>query len=94
MPNGIGDDAPVSWGRFTATVTALEDRLAGLEGAARERVGLVTRVDGLRRDMDHLTNSFGRRRDRTWTIACLVLTGLVMPTVITLLGIWLHIRIH
>lgn len=90
MPNGIGDDAPVSWGRFTATIASLDERLGGLETAARERVGLVTRVDGLRRDVDYLTSNAGRRKDRAWTIACLLLTGLVLPTLITLLGLLLH----
>jgi hypothetical protein len=38
MPDGYGDDAPVTWGRFTATFAALEARVAGLEaGAARRK---------------------------------------------------------
>jgi hypothetical protein len=103
MPNGIGDDAPVSWGRFTVTVESVTGRLADLENQndrqfarieTNERA--VTTADENRRalaaQVSQLAATMETRRQRTWTLVTILLTGIALPIMVSLILVWLHVR--
>jgi hypothetical protein len=69
VPNGRGDDAPVTWGRFTATTAAIVARIDALERT----------VAGWQ---DQQATQETAHRTRMWEAALAVVTGLVLPLVV------------
>lgn len=70
MPDGHGDEQPVTWGRWNEAHTALVSRVSALEAA--------------------MAAAAGRRSDRTRTLILAVLTGLVLPSIVLLIGVGVH----
>lgn len=92
MPNSHPDEAPVTWGRFEVTVAELRERIGTIELEARQREGLPTRIERLRLDVDQLKADMGKRKDRTWTLVTMLLTGLVLPLIVIGITVALHLR--
>lgn len=86
MPDGQWDREPVTYGRWaeahqalTNRVTRLEEQAGATAGAAIERTQMADQITELRGTMD-------ARRNRTWTLATLILAGLALPVIVLLIG--------
>jgi hypothetical protein len=69
VPNGRGDDAPVTWGRFTATTAAVGARIDALERTVAAW-------------LDQQTTEETAHKTRIWQAALAIVTGLVLPLVV------------
>ena len=94
MQNSHPDNMPVTWGRYIVAHTALESRIAVLEAGIQRLGASGARYDRMQQDIDQLTARAGQRKEHTWRLITILLTSLIMPTLILLVGIWLHRVIH
>lgn len=93
MPNGHPPDAEaVTWGRFSATVDALEDRVGDVEQAAAELVARLRPVEALAGQVQQIRESRATQKGRTWQLVTIVLMGVVMPVLTTVVLVLLHLR--
>ena len=103
MPNSHPDDSPVTWGRFEVTIGALDDRLDALRDQANAQGLLLDRygeslasAEEARRSLSDrvalLRKQVDERKQRTWTLVTIVLTGLALPLMLTGVSILLHLR--
>ena len=69
-----------------------ETRLRELRGAEEEHRSIEDRLAVLERaGQNHVAAERGRR-DRTWLIVIAILTGLVMPLIVTTVVTYLHLK--
>jgi hypothetical protein len=104
MPNSHGDESPVTWGRFTATIDALAARITGLEDQNERQ---FTRIEGAERaaataeenrrtlaaQVTGLTAHDETRRQRTWSLTTTILASAVLPVLVSLILVWLHVKV-
>jgi uncharacterized coiled-coil protein SlyX len=103
VPNSHPDDQPVSWGRFEVTVRSMDERLDALRDQASAQAVLLDHYSGslaaaeesgrsLSGQFDRLSKQVEERKQRTWTLITILLTGLALPLLLALLTIVFHLR--
>jgi hypothetical protein len=103
VPNSHPDDSPVSWGRFEVSMRALDERLDALFDQNKGQALLLDRYGdelaaaeenrrSLASTIDHMSSRAEERKQRTWTLVTLLLTGLALPLILSALAILFHLK--
>jgi hypothetical protein len=73
-------------------VTVLEQFADRLSGAEQEHRSMNDAIADLQSDLKEAGAAEHARRDRQWLIAMALLSGIVLPLILTTVLTWLHVK--